>query len=872
MAKAGQFSGNPKETLTRRETDILVRLVENRTNQEIARLESLAPSSVKWYVNQILTKLGSSSRIEAVARARELGLVPSPAQFPPPISPPRSNLPRQLTSFIGREAEIARLSSLVRSHPLVTLTGTGGVGKTRLAIETATRLLPHFPQGIWLAELAPLSNPALLPQAMVNALALIDRSSQPPLQLLTGYLRSRHSLLLLDNCEHLLAAVQDLVHHLLLACPRLTILATSRVLLGVEGEVLYRCPSLSLPSGEPSQSEALRLFAARAASVSPTFVLDPATTPLAAQICRHLDGIPLAIELASARLRHLSLAQVAARLDDLFALLQGGAKTSLPHHQTLSALIDWSYLLLSDSERLLFQRLSIFPASFSLESAEAICSGDGLPPSAILELLSELVDKSLLEAFPAPFGMRYRILETIRQYAWRKMQPEQLAELRRRHLDFFHSFALRAEPNLINPHLCEWRQRIDAELDNLRAALEYSLSGPLETGLFIFAALHWYWHGRGNLHNESDAWLKHLLAAEAAGPDELRQLPSRRVARARVILLAGHWGIPDSPRLAREAAATFAALGQPYRLDWAIALLWSRDRDIQELLAIFRQMGDPFWISNVLWQAQLEAVEKGNFSQARDHLEESLRITRALGYTEGQGSILLHLGQLEFWLGNPARALTILQSAHECFLASGSIGKATVHLAYLAEISLSQGDYPQAEEQYRLHLAESQDFGISLNNTATLAKLARVALCAGRRDQAEQYLDEALRLSHALAGPPIPALHYVLARIAILDGRYAQAYPHLLNVHPKFLSLPALVQVYGVLAAAEGRMSAAARLFGSLEAYPWWGHPLPPPEREAYQPALSAARAALSPEEFSAAWQLGRSLTAHQALTFARAP
>src|SRR5215213_9383794 len=314
-----------------------------------------------------------------------------------------NNLPVQLTSFIGRENEIAEIKQELKIHHLVTLTGPGGTGKTRLSLQVAADLLDLFPHGVWFIELAPLTDPDLIPQSILSAIGISEQPGKRPLGLLREYLREKKSLIVLDNCEHLLEASANVANVLLNSAPGLKVLASSREALGVKGEVSYLVPSLSLPDiknlpviEQLSQYEAVRLFIDRALLVAPHFVVDKDNAPHIAQICHRLDGIPLAIELAVARIKMLSVEQISKRLDDRFRLLTGGARTALPRQQTLRALIDWSYDILSENERLLLQRLSVFAGGWTLEAAEEICAGDGIETHEVLDLLTQLINKSLV--------------------------------------------------------------------------------------------------------------------------------------------------------------------------------------------------------------------------------------------------------------------------------------------------------------------------------------------------------------------------------------------------------------------------------------------------------------------------------------------
>ena len=445
-----------------------------------------------------------------------------PQAFPPlttGITRP-NNLPANLTSFIGREQEIIEVCQRVRNSRLVTLTGAGGTGKTRLALRVAEEMLEGFPDGIWFVELAPVTDPELIGQTVAYTLGLQNTTESSYQALLDSYLRSRRLLLILDNCEHLLEACARLAHHLLQYCPQLTLLATSQQTLGVSGEIAYYVPSLVAldPSDrvspeELAQTESVRLFTERAAAVLPGVKLSDETLLAAARICRRLDGIPLAIELAAARVKVLSVEQIAARLDDRFRLLTGGSRADLPRHQTLRASIDWSYNLLPEPQRLLLQRLSVFAGGWTLLAAEATCSGEGLEGWEILDPLTGLVEKSLVVAdHQSGAEARYHMLETIRQYAQERMEAlGQGNAARDRHLAYFLSLAESYEPLLRTPQIYELLERLDLELDNLRGALSWALSKNERTGaeqaLRILSSLFYYWLIRVLLFEE-DGWMQ----------------------------------------------------------------------------------------------------------------------------------------------------------------------------------------------------------------------------------------------------------------------------------------------------------------------------------------------------------------------------
>jgi len=444
----------------------------------------------------------------------------------------RRNLPEQLTSFIGRGHEIAEVRGLCSSTRLVTLTGAGGCGKTRLALQVAANLSDQFSDGVWTVDLAPLSEPALVTQTVASALDVREGQNRSLIEALSDYLRPRQLLLLLDNCEHLITACAQLVETLLRAAPRLHILVTSREALGVDGEAVWRVPSLALPDpAQPlaaetvSQCEAVHLFVDRARLVQPAFAVTESNAKTVAEICRRLDGIPLAIELGAARLKVLSVEQIHARLEDRFRLLTGGSRTALARQRTLEAAMNWSYELLSEVERQLLCRLSVFPGGWTLEAAEDVCAGDGLDTMDILDLLSHLVDKSLVIVDDSATGdRRHRFLETVRQYGREHLlQSGEAAQWRDRHLAFFEQLARRAEPELRAADQVAWLNRLQIEHDNLRTALEWCLAAPGRGthALELASALFWFWTKRGYF-SEGQQSLERALAGAAEVSPALR--------------------------------------------------------------------------------------------------------------------------------------------------------------------------------------------------------------------------------------------------------------------------------------------------------------------------------------------------------------
>ena len=426
---------------------------------------------------------------------------------PEAAAPSRGNLPAAVTSFVGRHAELAAAGNLLRQSRLVTLTGPGGTGKTRLAIELAGTLLESFPDGAWLVELEAVTDPAVVPDALAAALGVGESSPlgpagqarSPLMDKVIGYLRDRELLVVLDNCEHLIEACAQAARRVLRSAPKVRFLATSRERLGVAGEALLAVPPLGVPrptepgAGQIARSEAVQLFADRATAVQRAFVLDDVTAPAVARICRRLDGIPLAIELAAARVSILPPPQIAARLDDRFDLLTSGNRGALPRHQTLRAAIDWSYRLLAGPERELLRQLSVFAGGFSLEAAEEVCAGAGGGPANVLESLSRLVDQSLVISEDRGQA-RFRMLETLRRYAGERLDESGAAEqLRRGHAAYFLRVAERAEPMLRGPGQATWLRALEADRDNLTAAMDWAFRRDPDMAVRFASALAYYW-------------------------------------------------------------------------------------------------------------------------------------------------------------------------------------------------------------------------------------------------------------------------------------------------------------------------------------------------------------------------------------------
>ncbi|MBI5838379.1 MAG: protein kinase [Candidatus Eisenbacteria bacterium] len=588
---------------------------------------------------------------------------------PAPTAIPH-NLPPALTSFVGREAVAAECLRLVGQARLLTLTGAGGCGKTRLGLHLAGRLLPEHPHGAWFVDLAPLSDPERVPGAVAAALGVREEPGRTPLEALVEHFRARRTLLALDNCEHLLAACVSLTGALLAACPGLRVLATSREALGMPGEQVYAVPTLAVPgpgavrdASGAAAFESVRLFVERAALVRPDFVLDDAGAPAVAEICRRLDGIPLALELAAARVKMLTVEQIRARLDDRFRLLTGGSRSALPRHQTLRATIQWSYDQLVDEEQHLLRALSVFHGGWSLETAARVLPG-AADEFEVLDRITRLVDKSLVvvERSRAE-DARYRFLETVRQYAQEKLGESGEGEaVRARHLECFLALAAMAEPYLRGHDQAQWLRRLELEHENLLAALDWcphSADGA-EQALRLSGSLWRFWYAHGHFRLG-----RRLLAGALQGTTAAS--PARAAALRGAGAMAYVQGDTQSARpVYQELLEVCRGLGD--RLGVARALnglgLVAQGADdaatagarYEESLAAYREVGDQAGMSVALGNLGNLALQQRDFEAARGHFEEGLALCRRLDNREGMAAAVLNLAMAFTRLGNTGQA------------------------------------------------------------------------------------------------------------------------------------------------------------------------------------------------------------------------
>jgi predicted ATPase len=634
-------------------------------------------------------------------------------------------------------------------------------------------MLEDYPQGAWLVELAPLADPDLIPKTVASALNLPEIPGKTVTEALVDFLRYRRLLLILDNCEHLLEACADLADQLVHACPNLSILASSREFLGVEGEVPYRVPPMVMPDPrhlpslqEFNEFDAVRLFAERARVAAPNIEITANNAPLVAQVVTRLDGIPLAIELAAARLRLLGLEQLARRLDDSFRLLTGGSRSKLPRHQTLRASIDWSYNLLSEAERILLRRLSIFAGSWRLQAAEQVCAYafagcQPLCPEDILDLLSNLVDKSLVITDHETAGrVRYRMLETIRQYSHEKLVDEKEAEgVRTRHLAYYLELATELSPKIRGPEHIETLDRLELELDNLRLALEWSLQSDVEAELKLATALQWFWHHR-SLWSEGIRWLEQGLEHAKALSANPEQSLTRDIARARAMTaLAFHLSMqrnwfrePHKERIEQLLNESYAILGGISPAQYP-----GVKRDIA-------------WV--LCWQGKYQDWGNGEDNNKVTY-QGALSLFREVGDQHGIDECLLSLGYQEI---DPLRRIQIHQEVLAVALTSGDIERISSAYHCITNDLLANGDYYEA---YQVSLALNK-LDYQVNNQIMVASrclsLGNGAQMNGNLGEAQEWINQAMiRYRNLGIDNQVDFLFWCRFNLAMAEGSYEQA-------------------------------------------------------------------------------------------------
>lgn len=771
---------------------------------------------------------------------------------------PRHNLPLQLTSFIGREREIIEIRRLLDISRLVTVSGVGGSGKTRLALEAAKAMSQSFSDGVWFVEFAPLSDPLLIASLVASKFGLLLDKDRSVTDALVDYLRDRKALLLFDNCEHLIEPVAQLVETLLQHCPTLRVLATSRERLEIDGEIIWSAPALSLPPPDELPSigsllryDAVRLFSERASAALPGFKLTQDNAAAVTYLCRQLDGMPMAIELAAVKVGLLRVEQIVERLNDRFRLLVGGNRTAPPRHQSLRALIDWSYDLLPPVEQRLLRRLPVFANGFTLEAAEAVCDEEN--EGGTLESLTQLVNKSLVVVDRASGrSARYGLHETIRQYGLERLADEGAVEsMRERHATYYRRLAEEAEPQLYKVEQMLWLDRLEESYDNLRAALGWSLidgATNAETGLRLAAALANYWEMRGILV-EGHHWLTVALEKVNSAAIPLQ---------ASFYLKAGNFWLEHGGNMrvvgANESLALYQRLEDERGIAWALRLQGNcalfRENDLERATVLFEQslalaeeVDDKALMSRICQNLGRATMHRGDYPGAIKLGEKGLALARETGDR-------FAVGYLSFLLGMTAAR---------------------------------QGNYAAAEAFHLDALAVCRDLKLEVNTAKTLIPLGEAVRLQKKYDQAVRYYQEQIRLSQGIAGWETAYSTYSLAlvnlgHVAIRRGDPRSA----AGLFRESIDIDKDINVggdlvswnlwgLGLVAAAVGRATQAARLYAVVDkmleanndelAYP--------EDREDFRRDIASVREQLGEGDFTAAWAEGRRMSPEEALAYA---
>jgi predicted ATPase len=764
-----------------------------------------------------------------------------------------NNLPARLTSFVGRTAPLEAVQGLLRERRLVTVTGTGGSGKTRLALEACWNALPRFADGVWNVELAPLSDGELVAETVSAVLSVRESPGRPAIESLLEHLAAKDVLLLIDNCEHVLDGCRALLARILASCPGVRVVATSRQALGVPEEVVYHLPLLEVPASDDGNTvqgllglESVRLFVERARAARADFALTEQTAGEVAKICRRLDGIPLALELAAARVKVMGVHEIASRLADRFRLL-GSRDQTLPHHQTLRALIDWSYDHLALPEQALFRRLAAFSGGWTLDATEAVCAGGDVEEWEILDLLTELVDRSLVESdterSQGTNRARFRMLETVREYALGRLgEHDEVRSVRGRHRAHFLALAEQAEPGLTGAEQTTWLLRLAADHDNLREAMTADAEGAGEEPLRLAGALGRYWAVRGH-------WSEGRRVTAALLERTQGQPPS--AARAKVLHWAGNLAYRQGDyakarALHEQALAARREVGdrtgEAASLESLGVVAHSQGRFEESLgflersLDTRRELGDEWAVALSLNNLGVAVEAAGDYERAVRFHEESLALRRSLGDASGISGSLNNLGCALECLGEYARARELHEEALAVRRKLGDRWGIGLSLKNLGAAVLALGELDDARRFFRESVDTFRAIEDRYEMCHALAGLANVARASGGSEEAMALAKECLEIRRALGEPR---------------------------------GIASSLECFAGLAVDAGEAGRAARLLGAAHALRERIRvPLPPPERAQVERDTAAARD-LAGETFGAEQAAGRELDLEEAAAFA---
>jgi predicted ATPase/DNA-binding CsgD family transcriptional regulator len=709
--------------LTARELQVALLVKEGLTNREIAARLLIGRRTAEWHVKQIFDKLGISSRSQLAAWTAEQALTLAPTSD----QTSRHNLPLQLTTLVGRGPDLIEVQRIVAANRVVTMTGVAGAGKTRLALEVTARILDGYPDGARFVDLTAITEQSLVDASFASALGISERPRQPLAQTLLEHLRDRRILLLVDNCEHVIGRCAQLIDQIVRSCPDVTILATSREPLRVNGETIWPVPPLDRPDatgsdlGELAECESVCLFIDRAQRVVPSFVLAPSNAAAVAELCRRLDGLPLAIELAAARVSAVPPADMLSRLESRFGLLAGGSRSGPSRHLSLQSALDWSYDLLGPAERLLFCHLAVFEGGFDLEAVEQVCPDEQLPAASMAGLLTRLVDKSLVVGSSAGVDRgRFRMLDTVHQYARERLgQNGESGRLQARHCEFFLSVAEAAAPNLRGGDRTRWQQIVAGAFSNMRAALVWSGSSDLRRHLRLTNALMDFWYLNG-LVEEGDGWFETALGAYV----------ERDALRARTL----------------ECGATIS--------------FWRADfhryaARCKECLEIYRELGDNRGIARGLHLVGEVLEWQGDPEQAKTYFDQALSIATANGDTGLVVNSLSNLGRLAIRSRDHAEAQSLLQKSLDLNEKYGDQLMKNWALMYLGLNSVDSGNSSQARSYLQQAMRVGVEFDWKVGVATPLMYFATLAAAEGDAVRAMRLAGASHALAESAGAAPI---------------------------------------------------------------------------------------------------------------------
>jgi len=908
----------------------IMEAIIHRVPKSVVAVNPAVPLALERVITRCIEK-APEDRYQTAAEVADALRNSVPSRVHDSINVCTGRLPYQLTRFIGRRREISEIRIALSDARLVTLSGPGGIGKTRLALQVGSDCIRQYADGVWFVDLAPVSDPELVPQTLASTLGVREQQGQTLTETLRTYLSPKSLLLVLDNCEHLIGACAQLVDALLRSSPHLRILATSRESLSIIGEEILRVPSLSLPDPDQTASpasvlneEAVQLFVDRARLVRSTFALTDSNAVAVAKICVALEGIPLAIELAASRVRVLSVDQIFARLHDRLGLLTGGSRTATARHQTLLAAIDWSYNLLSAVERTLFRRLAVFRGGWTLDAAETICAGDGVARGDVLELLSGLVDKSLVLTEERRGYLRYRFMVTLGEYAqkWLRQSDEGTA-VQRTHAEFFTEIAEQGDTHLMSPDQKVWLDRLNIEYDNIRAAMNWAAFADLRLALRLGAALYRFWYVRG-YWGEGRRWITDLLELEGTQLHSDLRAQALNTAAQLALLQGDHatarTTVEEALMLARRCGDerhTAIALNTAAALE-SVQGEFGRARSLlEECLAIRRRTGNKALIALTLSNLGILATLQTDYVTARalfdeslatfraiedkhgivmalvnssdllgrigDHgatravVEEGIALARSLGDRALLPNALNALGEVVCRQGDHETARVLNEEALQIARQVGNRGEEAVALLSLGVEAEHREAYTIARSAFETTLTLLRDLGDKPKMAVALNCLGRIAARNGDPAGARLFHEESLEMCQRMGMRDCMAESLLgLANVAHLQADHGSALAlcrqslGILREIGDQREFPRLLEKIGLLLTLQRQPAPGASLCAAAEAIRERATIARPPNDSAeYEQYVESSRRELGNERFTAAWASGRAMTLEEAISYA---